>query len=181
MPTTTAAADAAQSVHVTLASVFASRKSERSAGAVVVPSTFQVSAKIDEELRKEGRLELSFSLALSDPKNMVSFELRGSCTVTGDASAFDQLMDAPSRAGAGTGSRLPPILDIIYRQVYPSVFMLAGMTSSTYPQSTALAPEHIVDQIRSSNNDDDVKSPSSEKGGEKGKGAPAAAKDAEAQ
>lgn len=131
-------------VHVALESVFASRKGD-GGRAGVVPSTFQVSAKIEEQLRKEGRLELSFSLTLGDPKNMVSYELRGSCTVAGgDPSTFEQLMDAAK----GSGSRLPPILDIIYRQVYPSVFILAGMTSSTYPQSAALVPEHVADGPR---------------------------------
>lgn len=127
-------------VQVALESVFASRKGA-GGRAGVAPSTFQVSAKIEEQLRKEGKLELSFSLTLNDPKNMVSYELRGSCTVAGgNPSTFEQLMDAAK----GSGSRLPPILDIIYRQVYPSVFMLAGMTSSTYPQSAALVPGHVA-------------------------------------
>ena len=41
--------------------------------------------------------------------------------------------------GTRKGSRLPQVLDVIYQRLYPSVFVLAGMTSSSYPQSTTLA------------------------------------------
>ena len=106
----------------------------------LVPGNFQVSAKIDEEARKDNRLDLSFLLTLSDPKSMVTYEFRGSCGITGNPASFDHLMGAPD------GSRLPRILDVIYQKVYPSVFMLAGMTSSPYPQSTALVQELVVSE-----------------------------------
>lgn len=117
-------------IEVALESAFATKKGSAKS---VVPSPFQVSAKIDEQVRKENRLELSFLLTLVDPKNMVTYEFRGTCIVAGSAPGFDHLME--SRDGK---SRLPRILDVIYQKVYPSVFVLAGMTSSPYPQATAL-------------------------------------------
>jgi hypothetical protein len=126
-----------QSMHVDVAleSAFATKKGREK---LLAPSTFQVSAKIDEESRKDNRLDLSFLLTLSDPKNMVTYEFRGSCNITGNPASFDHVM------GAQAGSRLPRILDVIYQKVYPSVFMLAGMTSSPYPQLTVLAQELVV-------------------------------------
>jgi hypothetical protein len=120
-------------IEVALESAFATKKGPAKS---VAPSAFQVSAKIDEQVRKENRLELSFLLTLADPKNMVTYEFRGTCAVAGSAPGFDQLME--SRDGK---SRLPRILDVIYQKVYPSVFLLAGMTSSPYPQSTVLGAD----------------------------------------
>jgi hypothetical protein len=71
---------------------------------------------------------------------MVTYEFRGSCGITGNPTSFDQMM------GAQNGSRLPRILDVIYQKVYPSVFMLAGMTSSPYPQLTSLAQELVMQE-----------------------------------
>jgi hypothetical protein len=124
-------------VDVALESAFATKKGREK---LLAPSTFQVTAKIDEESRKDNRLDLSFLLTLSDPKNMVTYEFRGSCNITGNPASFDHMM------GAQAGSRLPRILDVIYQKVYPSVFMLAGMTSAPYPQLTVLAQELVVTQ-----------------------------------
>jgi hypothetical protein len=99
----------------------------------VIPSTFQVSAKIDEELRKDDMLLATFLMTLNDQKNAVTYEFRGTCTMEGSASDFDAMM------GTRKGSRLPQVLEVIYQRLYPSVFVLAGMTSSSYPQSTTLA------------------------------------------
>ncbi|MGI0020047.1 MAG: hypothetical protein ACREAY_06225 [Nitrososphaera sp.] len=124
-------------VDVALESAFATKKGREKS---LAPSTFQVSAKIDEESRKDNRLDLSFLLTLNDPKNMVTYEFRGSCSITGNPASFDHVM------GAHAGSRLPRILDVIYQKVYPSVFMLAGITSSPYPQLTVLAQELVVQE-----------------------------------
>jgi len=120
-------------IEVALESAFATKKGPAKS---VAPSAFQVSAKIDEQVRKENRLELSFLLTLVDPKNMVTYEFRGTCAVAGSAPGFDHLME--SRDGK---SHLPRILDVIYQKIYPSVFIMAGMMSSPYPQSTALGVE----------------------------------------
>lgn len=119
-------------VEVSLESVFAMKKGREK---TVMPGTFQVSAKIDEESRKDNRLEMSFLLTLADPKSKVTYEFRGTCAVNG-SEGFDYLME--SRDGS---SRLPKILDVIYQRIYPSVFLLAGMTSSPYPHSTILGSE----------------------------------------
>lgn len=128
---------------ITLDSVFASKKSTEDKKAApshaIVPSTFQVSAKLEEQSRKENKLLASFLLTLTDPKNLATYEFRGTCNVTGSASDFDYLMES----GKGAASRLPRMLDIIYQRVYPAVFMLAGMTSSSYPQSTTLMAEAV--------------------------------------
>jgi hypothetical protein len=124
-------------VDVALESAFATKKGR---GKSLVPGAFQVSAKIDEEERKDNRLDLSFLLTLSDPKSMVTYEFRGFCAIKGNPASFDHLMGSPD------GSRLPRILDVIYQKVYPSVFMLAGMTSSPYPQSTVLVQELTVSE-----------------------------------
>jgi hypothetical protein len=128
-------------MEITLESVFASRKVRdfKSAGHMM-PGAFQVSAKIDEESRKDNRLELSFLLTLSEPKTLVTYEFRGSCVVTGSPTDFDGMMEAAK----GGESRLPRILDAIYQRVYPAVFVLAGLTSSSYPQSTTLAAESVT-------------------------------------
>ncbi len=126
-------------MEITIESVFASRKARKNVGGVM-PGAFQVSAKIDEESRKDNRLELSFLLTLSEPKTLVTYEFRGSCVVTGSPTDLDGMMEVPK----GSESRLPRILDAIYQRVYPAVFMLAGLTSSSYPQSTTLAAESIT-------------------------------------
>ncbi|WP_415280579.1 hypothetical protein [Candidatus Nitrososphaera sp. FF02] len=92
-----------------------------------------MSAKIDEELRKDDMLLATFLITLNDQKNAVTYEFRGTCTMEGSTSDFDAMM------GTRKGSRLPQVLDVIYQRLYPSVFVLAGMTSSSYPQSTTLA------------------------------------------
>lgn len=128
-------------MEITLESVFASRKIQNSRNAEPVgPGVFQVSAKIDEESRKDNKLVLSFLMTLSEPKTLVTYEFRGSCVVTGSPNDFDGMMEATK----GGESRLPRILDAIYQRVYPAVFMLAGLTSSSYPQSTTLAAESIT-------------------------------------
>lgn len=122
-------------IDVAVQSAFVSKRGEKSAGPSrsVVPSTFQVSAKIDEELRKDDILLAGFLMTLNDQKNAVTYEFRGTCTMEGSASDFDAMM------GTKKGSRLPQVLDVIYQRLYPSVFVLAGMTSSSYPQSTTLS------------------------------------------
>lgn len=128
-------------MEITLESVFASRKIQNSKNAnPVAPGVFQVSAKIDEESRKDNKLVLSFLMTLSEPKTLVTYEFRGSCVVTGSPDDFDGMMEAEK----GGESRLPRILDAIYQRVYPAVFMLAGLTSSSYPQSTTLAAESVT-------------------------------------
>jgi hypothetical protein len=122
-------------IDVAVQSAFVSKRGEKGAGPSrsVVPSTFQVSAKIDEELRKDDVLLAAFLMTLNDQKNAVTYEFRGTCTMEGSASDFDAMM------GTKKGSRLPQVLDVIYQRLYPSVFVLAGMTSSSYPQSTTLS------------------------------------------
>lgn len=128
-------------MEIAIESVFASRKVQDSKNAgQVTPGVFQVSAKIDEESRKDNRLVLSFLLTLSEPKTLVTYEFRGSCVVTGSPTDFDGMMESAK----GSESRLPRILDAIYQRVYPAVFMLAGLTSSSYPQSTTLAAESVT-------------------------------------
>lgn len=122
-------------IDVAVESAFVAKRGANSAGSSrsVVPSTFQVSAKIDEELRKDDMLLATFLMTLNDQKNAVTYEFRGTCAMEGSASDFDAMM------GTKKGSRLPQVLDVIYQRLYPSVFVLAGMTSSSYPQSTTLA------------------------------------------
>ncbi|NWG37682.1 hypothetical protein [Nitrososphaera sp.] len=126
-------------MEVSLESVFASRKAQDKNAGPVAPGAFQVSAKIDEESRKDNRLVLSFLLTLSEPKSLVTYEFRGTCAVTGSPADFDGMMEVAK----GGESRLPRILDAIYQRVYPAVFMLAGLTSSSYPQSTTLGAESV--------------------------------------
>jgi hypothetical protein len=120
-------------IEMTLESALATKKATAKS---VIPSRFQVSAKIDELVRKEDMRNLAFLITLVEPKNMVTYEFRGTCVVTGSATAFEHLIE--SHDGR---SRLPRILDLIYQRVYPSVFLLAGMTSSPYPQSTTLGTD----------------------------------------
>jgi hypothetical protein len=103
---------------------------------IILPSNFQVSSKIDEELRRDNQLVASFLLTLNDPVNSVTFDLRGSFNIVGSSADFESVMGADN--GKNTGSRIPKILDMLYQRLYPIIFMLAGMTSSAYPQSTTL-------------------------------------------
>lgn len=121
-------------IDVAVESAFVAKRGEKGSGPSrsVVPSTFQVSAKIDEELRKDDLLLATFLMTLNDQKNAVTYEFRGTCTMEGSPSDFDAMM------GTKKGARLPQVLDVIYQRLYPSVFVLAGMTSSSYPQSTTI-------------------------------------------
>lgn len=103
----------------------------------MLPSNFQVYAKIDEESRKDNHLTTSFLLTLNDARGSVTYEFRGVCSMAGSAADFESIM------GANKDSRVPRILDIIYQRLYPVVFMLAGMTTSSYPQSIALLTEMV--------------------------------------
>jgi hypothetical protein len=126
---------------VSLNSIFASRKrnpaEEEKQVATMLPSNFQVYAKIDEESRKDSHLAASFLLTLNDVRGAVTYEFRGVCNVTGSTADFESIMEANKDA------RVPKILDIIYQRLYPVVFMLAGMTTSSYPQSVALLTEMV--------------------------------------
>jgi hypothetical protein len=133
-------------IDVVLNSVFASRKrnlveEEKSAQTpTMVQSNFQVYAKIEEETRKDNRLTVSFLLTLNDTKNSVIYEFRGNCNIFGTGADFEAIMEARK------DSRIPKILDILYQRVYPVVFMLAGMTASSYPQSIALLTEMVSNE-----------------------------------
>lgn len=128
-------------VDVTLNSVFASRKrnaeDERLGQQGMLPSPFQVYTKIDEESRKDNRLQISFLLTLNDTRGVVTYEFRGVCVVTGTAADFEAIMETSKN------SRVPKILDVLYQKLYPAMFMLAGMTSSSFPQSVALLTEMV--------------------------------------
>lgn len=131
----------ATQMDMSLESVFASRKAQDDKmPGQMTPGAFQVSAKIDEESRKDNRLAISFLLTLNDPKSMATYEFRGTCMVTGNPADFDSMMEI----GRGADARLPRILDAIYQRLYPSVFILAGLTSSPYPQSTTVSAESSV-------------------------------------
>ena len=130
-------------IDVTLQSVFASKKrnmvdDERLVQASsITPSNFQVYAKIDEESRKDNLLAVSFLVTLNEIKGSVTYEFRGACHITGSSADFEAIM------GASKDSRVPKILDTIYQRLYPVVYMLAGMTTASFPQSVALLTEMI--------------------------------------
>jgi hypothetical protein len=128
-------------IDITLNSIFASRKrnpvEDEKQVAAVLPGNFQVYAKIDEESRKDSRLVVSFLLTLNDAKGSVTYEFRGMCSIVGSSADFESIMEARK------DSRIPKILDIIYQRMYPVIFMLAGMTTSSYPQSIALLTEMV--------------------------------------
>jgi hypothetical protein len=103
----------------------------------MLPGNFQVYAKIDEESRKDNTLVASFLLTLNDTRGSITYEFRGICSIRGSSADFESIMEAHK------DSRIPKILDIIYQRLYPVVFMLAGMTTSSYPQSIALMTEMV--------------------------------------
>lgn len=104
------------------------------------PSHFQVYTKIDEESRKDNKLTISFLLTLNDTRGIVTYEFRGICVVTGTAADFESIMETSKN------SRVPKILDILYQKLYPGMFMLAGMTSSSFPQSVALLTDMVSNE-----------------------------------
>jgi hypothetical protein len=130
-------------IEVSLHSIFASRKrnpgedEKQVQGSAIIPGNFQVYAKIDEESRKDSRLVVSFLLTLNDARGAVTYEFRGICVITGSTADFETMMEAHK------DSRIPRILDTIYQRLYPVVYMLAGMTTSSYPQSIALLTEMV--------------------------------------
>jgi hypothetical protein len=139
----TLSATSGPQVDLTLHSVFASKKrntaEEKLAQATaMVPSNFQVYAKIDEETRKDNSLSASFLLTLNDSRASVTYEFRGVCNIVGSWADFESIMEVHK------GSRVPKILDLIYQRLYPQIFMLAGMTASTYPQSIAVSTEMVL-------------------------------------
>lgn len=129
---------------MTLNSVFASRKrnaeDEKSGQPTMGPSHFQVYTKIDEESRKDNKLTISFLLTLNDTRGVVTYEFRGICVVTGTAADFESIMETSK------SSRVPKILDILYQKLYPGMFMLAGMTFSSFPQSVALLTDMVSNE-----------------------------------
>jgi hypothetical protein len=131
-------------VEVTLYSVFASKKKgtnvEEKQGpqaSSITPGNFQVSAKLDEESRKDSLLTLSFVISLNDSRGLVTYEFRGSCSIIGSSAEFSMLMEADR-------NKVPLILDAIYQRLYPVMFLMAGVTVAPYPQSTALASDMIA-------------------------------------
>jgi hypothetical protein len=132
-------------VEVTLNSVFASRKrnaedDKNGSQPAMLPSHFQVYTKLDEDSRKDNKLLVSFLLTLNDTKGVVTYEFRGLCVVTGTAADFESIMETSKN------SRVPKILDILYQKLYPAMFMLAGMTSSAFPQSVALLTDMVTNE-----------------------------------
>jgi hypothetical protein len=106
----------------------------------IFPSNFQVYAKIDEESRKDNQLVASFLVTLNDVKGSVTYEFRGICSMTGSSADFESMMSAQK------DSRVPKVLDTIYQRLYPVIFMLAGMTISSFPQSVALMTEMVASE-----------------------------------
>lgn len=106
----------------------------------MAPSHFQVYTKIDEESRKDNKLTISFLLTLNDSRGVVTYEFRGICIVTGTAADFESIMETSKNA------RVPKILDILYQKLYPAVFMLSGMTASSFPQSVALLTDMMSNE-----------------------------------
>jgi hypothetical protein len=133
-------------IEVSLHSIFASRKrnpaeeEKQTQVVAMLPSNFQVYAKIDEESRKDSRLVVSFLLTLNEGKGSVTYEFRGVCNITGSSADFESIMEARK------DSRIPKILDIIYQRLYPVIYMLAGMTMSSYPQSIAVLTEMVSNE-----------------------------------
>jgi hypothetical protein len=129
---------------VILNSVFASRKrnteDEKSGQPTMGPSHFQVYTKLDEETRKDNKLTISFLLTLNDTRGVVTYEFRGISVVTGTAADFESIMETSKN------SRVPRILDILYQKLYPAMFMCAGMTWSSYPQSVALLTDMVSNE-----------------------------------
>lgn len=129
-------------IDVALNSIFASRKrnpveEEKSAPVALHPGNFQVYAKIEEQSRKDNQLVASFLITLNEARGSITYEFRGVCTMAGSSADFESVM------GSNKDSRVPKILDIIYQRMYPVVFMLAGMTMSSYPQSIGLLTEMV--------------------------------------
>ncbi|MGI0014705.1 MAG: hypothetical protein ACREBU_14880 [Nitrososphaera sp.] len=128
-------------IEVSLNSVFASRRrnteDEKQIQPTMLPSNFQVYTKIDEESRKDNKLVISFLLTLNDTKGLVTYEFRGICTVHGNSADFESVMETSKN------SRVPKILDILYQKLYPAMFILSGMTTSSYPQSVALLTDMV--------------------------------------
>ncbi|MFY3741827.1 MAG: hypothetical protein HMLIMOIP_002287 [Candidatus Nitrosomirales archaeon] len=106
--------------------------------AAIVPSNFQVYAKIEEESRKDNSLLASFLLTLNDAKGSVTYEFRGVCNIVGTWADFESMMEVHK------GSRVPKILDLIYQRLYPQIFLLAGMTTASYPQSIGVSTEMVL-------------------------------------
>ncbi|HEX2614606.1 MAG TPA: hypothetical protein VHL10_03875, partial [Nitrososphaera sp.] len=82
-------------------SIFASRKRSPTedeklaqASSAMLPSNFQVYAKIDEESRKDNYLVASFLLTLNDSRGLVTYEFRGICNITGSSADFESVMEA---------------------------------------------------------------------------------------
>ena len=129
---------------MTLNSVFATRKrnleDEKSGQPTMGPSHFQVYTKLDEETRKDNELTISFLLTLNDTRGVVTYEFRGICVITGTAADFESIMETSKN------SRVPKILDVLYQKLYPAMFMLAGMTSSSFPQSVALLTDMVSNE-----------------------------------
>lgn len=129
---------------LTLYSVFASRKrnaaEEKNTQTIMIPGNFQVYAKIEEETRKDNNLSVSFLLTLNEGRGSVTYEFRGVCNIVGSSADFEALMEVHK------GSRVPKILDSIYQRLYPEIFMLAGMITSSYPQSIGVSTEMILSE-----------------------------------
>jgi hypothetical protein len=104
------------------------------------PSHFQVYTKIDEETRKDNKLVISFLLTLNDTKGQVTYEFRGTSVIVGTAADFESIMETSKN------SRVPKILDALYQKLYPAMFMLAGLTSSSFPQSVALLTDMVSNE-----------------------------------
>jgi len=131
-------------IEVLLYSIFASKKKsnesqEKTSQPSITPGNFQVSAKLDEESRKDSLLTLSFVISLNDSKGLVTYEFRGTCSIIGSSAEFAMLMEADRNT-------VPPILDAIYQRLYPVMFLMAGVTVAPYPQSTALASDMVFNQ-----------------------------------
>lgn len=143
MSTSPSASQTSLNIELALNSVFASKKKSlgkeqgvQDHAQTLTPGNFQVSATLDEESRRDSQLNLSFTLTLNDSRGLVTYEFRGTCTVNGSTAEFTSLLEAEK-------NKVPKILDVIYQRLYPVVFMLAGATFASYPQSVALGAQML--------------------------------------
>jgi hypothetical protein len=106
------------SLDVRLAKIESQRKTD---GEGAIPSIlFNVSSTISESDRDIENVKLKFEIDIDTDPSVARIQVSGDADVKGSREEITQLLDAKEKDGT------PTVFTRIYRQIYPTMFLVAG-------------------------------------------------------
>ncbi|MEM4704119.1 MAG: hypothetical protein QXJ02_03540 [Candidatus Bathyarchaeia archaeon] len=103
--------------------------------------TFDVGVKIDEKERKSGKTLVEFILTIKTRPSVVKFGIEGFATLTGKDEDIEKMLEIDPE------SKIPRLLDKIYRHVFTAVYLLSTVIDSPYPPSNLFSSKLDIPNV----------------------------------